>query len=264
MSKAQETIKEQDFSQFRYKRVLLKLSGEMFSLNSEGIDFDEVNKIAKLIKLLNENGVEVAVVNGAGNLFRGAKREKDLNREDGDYIGMVATVMNSLSLQAQLNFLKVKVKTFSAKKIEDLVPAFNKEEARQALSSGEVVIATFGTGKPFLTTDTAGVQRAVDLDCDLMIKASTVDGVYTDDPKLNNNSVKYEQISYDEVLTQNLKVLDREAIELAKTYKLKIIVTSFDEKSILTALRGEPVGTVIGESLSKQSLQIPALKIELN
>jgi uridylate kinase len=233
-------------SELKYKRILLKISGEAFGTEkSEGIDFEETRKIAKLIKSLTDQGIEVAVVNGAGNLFRGAKQGKAIDREAADYIGMVATVMNSLALQEVIKELDLKVKTYSALAIENLLPGFDEEEAKNSLAAGAVVISTAGTGKPFFTTDTAGVQRAIDLDCSLMIKASTVDGVYSADPKENDEAEKYEKITFDQILDQDLKVLDRTAVEIAKEHALDIIVCRFDEESIFKAVRGEQIGTHI-------------------
>jgi len=231
----------------KYKRVLLKISGEAFCGESEtGIDFGKVDQIADLIKQIRAEGVEVAVVNGAGNLFRGANQGRQIDREDADYIGMVATIMNSLALRSVLNEKSISARVYSAWGIEMVAPMFDEIQAKADLEAGKVVISTAGTGKPFFTTDTAGVQRAVDLNCDLMIKASTVDGVYSSDPKKDSNACKYEKISYDEILENDLKVLDRSAVEIAKENHLKIVVCEFSIDNILKVVSGEEVGTLIG------------------
>ncbi|MFH1855012.1 MAG: uridine monophosphate kinase [bacterium] len=229
----------------KYKRVLLKISGEAFGGEENKLfNFTKVQKIAELMVKIKKEGAQVVLVNGAGNLFRGAK-QKEIEREAADYIGMVATLMNSLALQAVLNKMKEPVVTYSSFGVEGLAEKFNAKEAQKKLEEGLIVISTAGNGKPYFTNDTAGVQRAIDLKCDLMIKASTIDGVYSDDPRTNPDAKKFEKISYDETLDRDLKVLDRSAVEIAKEHNLKIIVTSFDSGSILKALQGEKVGTLI-------------------
>jgi len=229
----------------KYKRVLLKISGEAFGDEENKLfNFGKVQKIAELIVKIKKEGAQVVLVNGAGNLFRGAN-QKQIDREAADYIGMVATLMNSLALQAVLNKMNEPVVTYSSFEVEGLAEKFNPEKAQKKLEEGLIVISTAGNGKPYFTNDTAGVQRATDLKCDLMIKASTIDGVYSDDPRTNSSAKKYEKISYDEVLDKDLKVLDRSAVEIAEKHDLKIVVTSFDSESILNVLKGEAVGTEI-------------------
>lgn len=235
-------------SELKYKRVLLKISGEAFGYDENGgIDFEKVRGIAQVISDLKNEGVEIAVVNGAGNLFRGANQGRAIDREAADYIGMIATMMNSMSLKEVLKEAGLKTSIYSAIPMEGLLDKFDKEKAGNDLAEGQIVLSTAGTGKPFFTTDTAGIQRAVDLGCDLMIKASTVDGVYTNDPKIDQEAEKFEEISYDEVLEKDLKVLDRSAVEIAKENKIEIIVCKFDKESLLKAVIGEPVGTKISQ-----------------
>jgi uridylate kinase len=233
-------------SELKYKRVLLKISGEAFGYQENGgIDFERVREIARVIGDLQGEGVEVVVVNGAGNLFRGANQGKAIDREAADYIGMVATIMNSLALKEVLKESGLEPSIYSAIPMIGLIEKFDHEKANQDLSEGRVVLSTAGTGKPFFTTDTAGIQRAVDLKCDLMIKASTVDGVYTSDPKIDHEAEKFEEISYDEVLGKDLKVIDRAAVEIAKDNNLEIIVCKFDKESLLKAIQGREIGTKI-------------------
>lgn len=233
--------------ELKFKRVLLKISGEAFGgEKNSGIDFDKVRKVAELIGKLKDDGAQIAVVNGAGNLFRGGKQGKAIDREAADYIGMVATIMNSLALQETLKERNVPVIVYSAWPIEAVIPGFDAKKAEANFQSGQVVISTAGTGSPFFTTDTAGVQRAIELKCDLMIKASTVDGVYSDDPKVNRAAEKFEHISYDEILAKDLKVLDRSAVEIAREHNLKIVVCEISCENILKVLRGEQIGTQIG------------------
>jgi len=231
-------------SELKYKRVLLKISGEAFG-DAGGIDFQKVNEIAELIVEIRKEGAQIAIVNGAGNLFRGSNQGKSIDREQADYIGMVATIMNSLALKAILKEKNIPVSLYSAWEIKGFLPGFDSERAQKDFEDGQVVISTAGTGKPFFTTDTAGVQRAVDLGCDLMVKASTVDGVYSDDPKMDDDAQRFDQISYEEVLKNDLKILDRSAVEIAKEHRLKIIVSLFSKESILSALRGDEIGTLI-------------------
>jgi len=232
--------------ELKYKRVLLKISGEAFcSGQNADIDFSKVDQIADLISVIRMEGAEVVIVNGAGNLFRGTKQGKEISREDADYIGMFATILNSLALKAVLKGKNIPAVVYSAWEIEGVIPSFDIQKAKDDLEGENVVISTAGIGKPFFTTDTAGVQRAVDLSCDLMIKASTVDGVYSSDPKEDASAQKYERIVYDEILEKDLKILDRSAVEIAQENNLKIVVCEFSSGNVLKVLGGGKVGTQI-------------------
>ncbi len=229
----------------KYKRVLLKLSGEAFGDEENKLfDFTKIESVAGLIGELQKAGVEVAIVNGAGNIFRGA-RNGQIDRVDADFVGMTATMVNSLVLQATLKKLEIVQSIYSVLPIKKLIPEYSSEQAKEDLNSGKVVILTGGDGEPYFTNDTAGVKRGVELDCELIIKASTVDGVYSDDPKTNPDAQKFDEISYLDVLEKDLKVMDKAAIEIARDNNLKIIVTKFDKESVLSALSGEKIGTLI-------------------
>lgn len=229
----------------KYKRVLLKLSGEAFGDEENKLfDFAKIESIVGLIGELQKAGAEVAVVNGAGNIFRGAKNGQ-IDRVDADFVGMTATMVNSLVLQAMLRKAGISESIYSVLPIKKLIPELSIDQAKSDLQAGKVVILTGGDGEPYFTNDTAGVKRAVELGCEVLIKASTVDGVYTDDPKTNPDAKKFDQISYTDVLERDLKVMDQAAIEIARDNKLKLVVTQFDKNSILKVLQGESVGTLI-------------------
>ena len=232
--------------ELKYKRVLLKISGEAFGDDENKLfDFVKIKNIAELVSEIQKTGAEVAIVNGAGNIFRGAVADQ-IDRTDADFIGMTATMVNSLALQAVLRKLKVPESIYSVLPIGNLIPELDISSAKADLESGKAVILTGGDGKPYFTNDTAGVKRAVELECELIIKASTVDGVYSDDPKLNPDALKFDQISYEDVLNKGLKVMDQAAIEIARDNNLKIIVTKFEKESVLKILQGENIGTLIG------------------
>ena len=231
---------------FKYKRVLLKLSGEALA-NQDGHGLDEAitSDIASEIKKITDGGVEVAVVVGGGNIIRGANQDS-MDREKADYMGMTATIINALALGELFKKFGLNTKVYSAIAMDQVVDTYDIEDASKHLSNGEVVILGGGTGKPFVTTDTTATLRARELGCDCVLKATKVDGVYDSDPVKNKDAKKFDSVSFDESLKLGLKVMDEKAFEMAKESQIPIIVFNmFDKDNIVKVLQGENVGTVI-------------------
>ncbi len=233
-----------------YKRVLIKISGE--SLAGEtgtGLDSAVLTRISEEIKELLEHHIEVAIVVGGGNFYRGLQGsgKENINRVDGDYMGMLATVMNAIALKDYFHKQGVPSQVMSALKVEKVSMELYPPKAVALLKKGEVVIFAGGTGNPFFTTDTAGVLRAVEIGADAMLKATRVDGIYTDDPEKNSDAVKFDKISYDEALNKNLKVMDMTAFALARENKLPIIVFNFNRPGSLKKiiLENQALGTLV-------------------
>jgi uridylate kinase len=232
----------------RYPRLLLKLSGEaLMGKAPYGIDTPVVQRLAGEIKEAMESGAEVAVVIGGGNIFRGlAGAAKGMDRATADYMGMLATVMNALALQNALEQAGMEVRVLSAIPMPTVCEAFVRSKALHHLASKRVVIFAAGTGNPFFTTDTTAALRAIEMGCDALAKATQVDGVYSADPKKDPRAVRYDRLSYAEVLARDLKVMDGAAIALARDNKLPVIVFSIEEPgNLLKVLRGEALATVI-------------------
>jgi uridylate kinase len=232
----------------RYRRLLLKLSGEaLMGKAAYGIDVPVVQRISAEIKEAMAAGAEIAVVVGGGNIFRGlAGAAKGMDRATADYMGMLATVMNSLALHSALEQLEVASRVMSAIPMPTVCEAFVRSKALHHLDMKRAVIFAAGTGNPFFTTDTTAALRAVEMNCEALAKATQVDGVYSADPKRDRNAVRYEALTYDEVLTRNLKVMDGAAIALARDNHLPVIVFSIEESgNLLKVLRGEAVATLI-------------------
>lgn len=233
----------------KYKRVLLKLSGEMFLGKREyGIDPQFTTWLANEIKKAVKTGTQVAIVVGGGNIFRGNSAEENgLERTVGDYIGMLATIMNSLALQAALEKEGQPARVLSAIEIKDVCEPYIRRRAIRHLEKGRVVIFAGGTGNPFFTTDSAAALRALETDSNIILKATKVDGVYDQDPTKNKNAKKFDKISFKEALTNNeIEIMDNSAISLCMDHKIPIIV--FDlarEGNILKAVSGEQIGTLI-------------------
>jgi len=231
----------------KYKRVLLKLSGE--SLAGEGLPLDplQADDVARRICEVHEMGVEVAVVIGAGNLWRGkVGLERGMDRTTADYMGMLATVMNALALMDAIEQAGVDVRVQTAIQMQAVAEPYIRRRAIRHLEKGRVVIFGGGTGNPFFSTDTAGALRAVEIDADVLIKATKVDGVYDSDPKRNPNAVRFTSLTYIETLNRQLQVMDSTAISLCMENKLPILVLNlWDPDSLRRALMGEPVGTLI-------------------
>ncbi len=207
-----------------YKRVLLKLSGEALMADLDyGIDADMLKRVSAEIKQIVEAGVEVAIVIGAGNIFRGkGLADSGMDRVTGDHMGMLATVMNCLALQDSIERLDVPCRVMSALAIDQVCETFDHRVADRHLSKGRVVIFAAGTGSPFFTTDSAGSLRAIEIRADALIKATKVDGVYDSDPMKNPDAKRYDQLSYDEVLHKDLKVMDATAIVLCKEQNMPL------------------------------------------
>jgi uridylate kinase len=240
-------------AELKYKRILLKLSGEVLAGESGfGIDVNEAESIASRIKEVHDMGVEVAVVIGAGNLWRGKQGlEHGMDRATADYMGMLATVMNAMSLMDALERQSVYTRVMSAIEMRAIAEPYIRRRALRHLEKGRVVIFGAGTGNPFFSTDTAAALRATEVEAEVVIKATKVDGVYDSDPKKNPDAKKFDQLSYIEVLNRRLEVMDSTAITLCMENDLPILVLNlWDSNALLCALRGEVVGTLVnGESL---------------
>jgi len=233
---------------FKYKRILLKLSGETLASKSGfGIDVDEAEAIAGRIKEVHETGVEVAVVIGAGNLWRGKQGlEHGMDRSTADYMGMLATVMNAMALMDALERHGVYTRVLTAIEMRAIAEPYIRRRAIRHLEKGRVVIFGAGTGNPFFSTDTAAALRATEIDADVVIKATKVDGVYDSDPKKNPNAVKFDSLTYIDVLNRRLEVMDSTAITHCMENKIPILVVNmWDNHALLAALRGEAVGTLV-------------------
>jgi len=236
--------------QIEYKRVLLKLSGEALMGNdSYGINTDVIAYVAEEIKEIVEMGVEPGIVIGAGTIFRGvAGASKGMDRATADNMGMLATVMNSLALLDALEKIGVDTRVMSAIPMQSVCEPYIRRRATRHLEKGRTVIFAAGTGNPYFTTDSAGVLRALEIDADLIIKATKVDGVFDKDPVLHDDAIKYDSLTYDEVLVKGLRVMDATAIALAKDDKKSIMVVNMNTPgNIRKAVCGKNVGTIISE-----------------
>ena len=232
-----------------YKRVLLKLSGEALTgKHSYGIDYETVNKIAGEIKEVVRMGIELGVVVGGGNIFRGADAHaQGMERASADYMGMLATVINSLALQSVLEKMDVCTRVQSAIEMKEVAEPYIHRRAIRHLEKGRVVIFAAGTGNPFFTTDTAASLRAMEIKADVIMKATKVDGVYDKDPVQNKDARKFDRISYTDVLTRNLKVMDSTAISLCRDNQLRIVVFNLQQEgNIKRVICGQAVGTTVG------------------
>ena len=231
-----------------YKRVLLKLSGEALMGEQEfGISSDVIASYARQIKEIADLGVEVSVVIGGGNIFRGLSgATQGVDRVTGDHMGMLATVINSLALQNSIEKLGVQTRVLTAIEMPKIAEPFIKRRAQRHLEKGRVVIFGAGTGNPYFTTDTAAALRAIEMNTEVVLKATKVDGIYDKDPVKYADAVKYETVTYTEVLNKNLKVMDATAISLCRENKLPIIVfDSLIEGNIKKVIMGEKIGTTV-------------------
>lgn len=241
-------------SKIIYQRILLKLSGEaLMGSQSTGIDPKIVNQIAQEVKSVQELGVQVAIVVGGGNIFRGVQSSAALgmDRAAADYVGMLATVMNGLVLQGVLESLKVNTRVQSAIGMQAIAEPYIRRRAIRHLEKGRVVIFAAGTGNPFFTTDTTAALRAAEIDANVMLMAKHgVDGVYDSDPKKNSHARKFTHLTYNEVLSKELKVIDAAAVALAQESSIPIIVFDFSGKGVIKQIvQGEKVGTLIGDKV---------------
>ena len=238
---------KQTTNKFAYKRVLLKVSGEaLMGEQSYGIDVNVARSVAEELKAVHELGVQVAVVVGGGNIFRGvSKSAGNMDRSSADYIGMLATVMNAVVLQDALEKVDVHTRVLSAVDIPQLAESFIRRRAVRHLEKGRIVIFAAGTGNPYFTTDSAAALRALEIKADIILKATKVDGVYSADPMKDPKAERYNEITYQEVLERQLKVMDASAISLCMDNNLPIIVFNMKESGNITrVVTGEPgVGT---------------------
>jgi uridylate kinase len=231
-----------------YKRILLKLSGEaLMGERQYGIDPKTLAEYAAEIKQIHDQGVEIAIVIGGGNIFRGvAGASNGMDRVQGDYMGMLATVINGMALQGALEDAGMPTRLQTALKIEAIAEPYIKRRATRHLEKGRIVIFGAGTGNPYFTTDTAAVLRGIEVGCDVILKGTRVDGVYTADPEKDSNAVKYDTITFDDVLAKGLNVMDTTAFTLSQENKLPIIVFDMNKKgNLLKICNGETVGTTV-------------------
>ncbi len=232
----------------KYKRILLKLSGEALMGKAEyGIESETLIDFCKQIVKVVEMGVQVAVVVGGGNIFRGVKGEKQgIDRAQGDYMGMLATVINGMALQDALIRLGQDVRLQSAIEMSKICEPYIRRRALRHLEKGRVVVFAGGTGNPFFTTDTAASLRAIEMGAEIVLKGTNVDGVYTADPRKDATATKYETVSFSEVIQNNLNVMDMTAFALCKENKLPIIVFDINEAdNLLRIVSGEKIGTLV-------------------
>jgi len=232
----------------KYKRILLKLSGESLMGEKQfGIDQEILDQYAKQIKEVVAKNVQVAIVVGGGNIFRGVQAESGgMERAQGDYMGMLATMINSMALQASLEKLGVSSRLQSAIKMEQIAEPFIRRRAIRHLEKGRVVIFGAGTGNPYFTTDTAASLRAIEINADVILKGTRVDGIYTADPEKDKNAVRYETISFSEAMGKNLKVMDMTAFALCQENELPIIVFDMNKKgNLLQVVEGKKIGTLV-------------------
>ena len=232
----------------KYKRILLKLSGEaLMGTRQYGIDPQRLSEYAKDIKDITEQGIEVAIVIGGGNIFRGvAGASNGMDRVQGDHMGMLATVINGLALQSALENANVPTRLQTAIKINEVAEPFIRRKAMRHLEKGRVVIFGGGTGNPYFTTDSAAVLRAIEIEADVILKGTRVDGIYTADPEKDENAVKFDHITFDDVLRKGLKVMDTTAFTLSQENNLPIIVFDMNKKgNLLKVVSGENIGTKV-------------------
>ena len=246
------TSSDQSRADLRYRRVILKLSGESLAdAGGRGISGDEAAAIAKQIQQAHQSGCQIAIVIGGGNILRGAQFSGGnslVQDATAHYMGMLATVMNSLAMQDTLESLGLQTRVMSAIPIEKISETFIRRRAIRHLEKGRVVILAAGIGNPFVTTDTAAAQRALELDADVVLKATRVDGVYSEDPEKNPHAILYESLSYGDVVSKNLKVMDATAIALCQEHGTPILVFNFKKDgNIVKAISGDTVGTWIGK-----------------
>ena len=231
----------------KYKRILLKLSGEaLVGDKAGGIDPEILIKYAKEIKKIYVKGVEIAIVIGGGNIYRGFNNEYKIDRVQGDYMGMLATLINGLALQNTLENIGIPTRLQSAINVNKVAEPYIKRKALRHLDKRRIVIFSAGTGNPYFTTDSAAVLRAIEIEADVILKGTRVDGIYNDDPKKNSDAFKFEKITFNEAISKGLKIMDTTAFTLSHENKLPIIVFDMNqENNLLKVLNGENVGTLV-------------------
>lgn len=232
----------------KYKRILLKLSGESLMGDKQyGIDNERVKQYAEDIKAVHDKGLEIAIVIGGGNIFRGLSAEKSgMDRAQADYMGMLATVINSMALQDALEKVGIKTRLLTAIKMEQICEPFIRRRAVRHLEKGRVVIFGAGTGNPYFTTDSAAALRAIEIKADVVLKGTRVDGIYTADPEKDALATKYEEISFREVYDKGLNVMDMTAFTLCEENQVPIIVFDMNKHgNFMKIANGEPIGTLV-------------------
>ncbi len=235
----------------KYKRILLKLSGEVMSgKRGFGLDFETINTISKVIKELVDEQIEIAIVAGAGNIIRGIQASEGggMDRINADYMGMLGTVINGLALQDSLRKVGLHTKVLSALNIDKMVTPYNSERAINNLEKGNVIILVAGTGNPLFTTDTTAALRAIEIKADVILKGTKVDGVYNADPMIYPDAIKYDTLTYQQALTEQLKIMDATAFSLCMEHNIPIIVFNMkDINNIKRVAMGEKLGTILKE-----------------
>jgi uridylate kinase len=232
----------------KYNRILLKLSGEsLMGAQNYGIDSNRLSEYAEQITQLVKEGVQIGIVIGGGNIFRGLSgATKGFDRVKGDQMGMLATVINSLALNSALQAAGTKTKVFTSIRMEPIGELYSKEKAIESLESGAVVIISGGTGNPYFTTDTASALRGIEIEAEIMMKGTRVDGIYSADPEKYPEAIKFDRISFDEIYNKNLKIMDLTATTLCKENNLSILVFNMDKKGNLQkVINGENIGTIV-------------------
>ena len=237
----------------KYKRVVVKLSGEGFGHSGKsGISIDETLKLARQAQRVVRRGVQLAIVVGAGNILRGAQFSAGgevIREATAHYMGMLATVLNGLALQDALESLHCETRLQTAMRMETVAEPYIRRRCTRHLDKGRIVILAGGTGNPFVTTDTAAALRARELEADILLKAPRVDGVYSEDPEVNPHAVRYEKLTYAQVLRDNLRVMDMEAVSLCRAGKMPILVFNFKREGYIEkAIAGHSIGTLVRES----------------
>lgn len=243
-------------NQLAYKRVLLKVSGGVFGKEKQGLDFETVNKVASVIRNVHKNtGVEMAIVVGAGNLFRGRYIEgTGVDHVVADQIGMLGTIMNALALQEELERLGDTTRVMSSIAIPTVCELFIRRRALRHMEKGRTVILAGGTGNPYFTTDSAAALRAIELKCNVLLKASNVDGVYDKDPNKFPGAKKLQHVDYQSALERGLKIMDNTAFALCQSKKMPIVVFNFNQKENLERIiKGERIGTLVSDNSSTQA-----------
>jgi uridylate kinase len=250
MSKQDTSKQGQSETNLRYKRVVLKISGESFTqAGSRGIDMDSVLHIARQTYQAAQQGVQIAIVIGGGNILRGAQftaGNSAVKEATAHYMGMLATVLNGLALQDALESLGCETRLMTAIRMDGVAEPYIRRRALSHLQRDRIIILAAGTGSPFVTTDTAAAQRALELDAEALLKATRVDGVFSADPEKDPEASLYDELSYDDVRSQNLRVMDQEAIAKCMEYNMPIVVFNYrEEGNIERAVRGQRVGTLV-------------------
>ncbi|HPE77665.1 MAG TPA: UMP kinase [Draconibacterium sp.] len=232
----------------KYKRILLKLSGESLMGDQQyGIDQNRLNDYAEEIAMLVKAGVQIGIVIGGGNIFRGLSgAAKGFDRVKGDQMGMLATIINSLALNSALKNVEIKSRVMTSIRMEPIGEFYSKEKAIEAIINGEVVIISGGTGNPYFTTDTASALRGIEIEADIMLKGTRVDGIYTADPEKDPSATKFDTITFDEIYKRNLKIMDLTATTMCNENNLPVLVFNMDKKGNLKkVLAGENIGTIV-------------------